>query len=187
MKFHCFSCFWVIDRTNSVRTVTSDWFVTWFGNDGRFWTRSDRKCSSGQRTDFSMGKSLQKVFPTVVINGVLKYLYFWHFWHFWLAGVLIINSFDSLSVCPNICCTSEIRYDSFVQENGKSWFLVFFHDFSKTRVCPKKAVLLRDLNTVLSEIRVLNTVLSEIRVLSENTAILRCLDTVLSIKHGIYR
>ena len=63
MKIHENSLFWVIERTQTVRIVTSDCRETRFGNDARFLTRCGQKCSTGHRTGFSMGKSLQKVFP----------------------------------------------------------------------------------------------------------------------------
>ena len=71
MKFRHFSSFLVIERTKTFHVVKSDLIVTCFGNDTRFMTRSDHKCSSGQRTRIPYCSSPQKVFPNRgVINGV---------------------------------------------------------------------------------------------------------------------
>ena len=58
-----FRCFFTIERTETVRVVMSDLFLTRLGNDGLFLTVLTQKCSSGHRRGGPYCNSLQKVLP----------------------------------------------------------------------------------------------------------------------------
>ena len=80
-EFHQKVTFRDIERTNSVHVVTSDWFVTRFGNDCTFLTRGEQKCRSGHRTGGVLPeKSSKGVTHRGVINGVINH----QFCQFWL-------------------------------------------------------------------------------------------------------
>ena len=62
-KNHEISMFCVTERTNSCHRVTSDWFVTRFGNEQYFFDRYEQKCSSGHRSGLTIVNSPRNVFP----------------------------------------------------------------------------------------------------------------------------
>ena len=63
--------FLMIERTNSVRSDISDWFVTCFGNERVILTVLTQKCSSVIEERCIGVNSLQNVFPIVVIKKLL--------------------------------------------------------------------------------------------------------------------
>ena len=79
-----------IERTETLRVVTTDWPGSRFGNDEYFLTLLRQKCSTGHRTGSQSSCSLRKVFPPVVSIKPL-FCQFWWKWHF----VLVIRAMFS--------------------------------------------------------------------------------------------
>ena len=100
----------------------SDCTETRFGNEQCFLTRSTQKCTSGQRTRFSLLRSPQKVLPLWVSRNVSNSskTVTSDWWASWFLTVLTKSV-----VWPQFAALSESEVFGPHSKTGKSLFLVF--------------------------------------------------------------